>query len=259
DYVSTATAGVYDPRTKELVVVGSELNENVRVTIIHELTHALDDQHFDINGEKYEDRDDEIGFTFTAVIEGSASLVETAYVQSLTADEQRAYLEQATEAAAGVDIDAIPPILLIEQEFIYGNGAQLAFALDDAGGTDRIDEAFRDPPVTTEAVLEPDGYLADGEDTDPVPAPPADGEVIDEGVAGQFLLELLVNGRLGAGGVPEWSGDRYVVWEDGDSTCVSITYAGDAAEIEEALEDWQGRTGGSVEREDGRVVIANCT
>ena len=50
-----------------------------------------------------------------------------------------------------------------------------------------------------------------------------------------------------------------MVWEDGGSTCVSIAYAGDPEAFEDALEDWQDRTGGTVEREDGRAVLSSCS
>ena len=257
-YLTTGTAGVYRPDTKELVVRGAELTADVRVTLVHELTHALDDQVFGLDRPELDDREDESGFTFAALVEGNATLVEEQYVASLSSEERREYVEQAAAAAGGVDVTAIPPILFIEQEFLYGYGFAFAQALEAAGGNDRIDAAFEDPPLTSEAVLEPDSYLAD-EGRARVPAPDAEGDVVDEGIAGQFLLELLVNGQLGQDGVPEWVGDRYVVWEDGDQTCVRIAYVGDLEAIEDALDDWVDRTDGSVERSADVVTLTGCT
>ena len=42
-------AGFYDTETKELVVRGARLTPFVRQVLVHELTHALDDQHFDLD------------------------------------------------------------------------------------------------------------------------------------------------------------------------------------------------------------------
>ena len=60
-------------------------------------------------------------------------------------------------------------------------------------------------------------------------------------------------------GVPEWVGDRYVVWEEGDGTCVRIAYVGDLDELEDALATWEDRTGGRIERVDDTVTVTGCT
>ena len=257
-FYSTATAGFYDSETKELVVQGSELNEDLRVTLVHELTHALDDQVFGLERPELEDRTDEAGFGFSALVEGNASRVDGAYVESLSPGEQVEYFRQASEAAAGVDFDAFPPVLLLEEQFVYGNGLEFVQALVDDDGNDAVDDAFDSPPLTSEAVLEPETYL-EGEGAESVPPPAADGEVLEEGVGGQFLLELLVNGSLESGGVPEWVGDRYVVWEDGGQTCVRIAYVGDLDELEDALASWEDLTGGRIERVDDTVTVTGCT
>ena len=257
-FYSTATAGFYDSETKELVVQGSELNEDLRVTLVHELTHALDDQVFGLERPELEDRTDEADFGFSALVEGNASRVDGAYVESLSPGEQVEYFRQASEAAAGVDFDAFPPVLLLEEQFVYGNGLEFVQALVDDDGNDAVDDAFDSPPFTSEAVLEPETYL-EGEGAESVPPPAADGEVLEEGVGGQFLLELLVNGSLESGGVPEWVGDRYVVWEDGGQTCVRIGYVGDLDELEDALASWEDRTGGRIERVDDTVTVTGCT
>lgn len=257
-FYSTATAGFYDPETDELVVQGADLTANLRVTLVHELTHALDDQIFDLDRPELVDRTDEADFGFSAVVEGNASRVEGAYVESLSPDEQLEYFQQAGDAADAVDFDAIPPVLLIEQQFVYGNGLEFVLALVEDGGNESVDSALGAPPLTSEAVLEPETYLSD-EGREPVPTPEADGEITDEGVGGQFLLELLVNGALDGDGVPEWVGDQYVVWEDGDETCIRIAYIGDLDDLEEALSPWGDRTGGTVDRSGDTVRATACT
>jgi len=58
-----------------------------------------------------------------------------------------------------------------------------------------LDAAFREPPVSTEQVIHPDRYLA-GERPADVPAPQADGPVIDEG-AKERILEWIEEARRG--------------------------------------------------------------
>ena len=54
--------GFYDPETAELVIRGQAITPYTRQTIVHELTHALDDQHFELDRPEYDDLDDETGF-----------------------------------------------------------------------------------------------------------------------------------------------------------------------------------------------------
>ena len=103
------------------------------MTLVHELTHALDDQVFGLERPELEERTDEADFGFSALVEGNASRVDAAYVESLSPDEQVEYFRQAAEAAGGVDFDAFPPVLLLEEQFVYGNGLEFVQALVDDG------------------------------------------------------------------------------------------------------------------------------
>jgi hypothetical protein len=80
--------GFYDPESGELVVRGAELTPYVKTTIAHELVHALDDQHHDLDRPEYDDADDEVGLGFSAVAEGNARRIESAYRASLHEDER---------------------------------------------------------------------------------------------------------------------------------------------------------------------------
>ena len=42
-------AGFYDPDTKEMYVIGNHFSPYVNYILSHEFTHALQDQHFDLN------------------------------------------------------------------------------------------------------------------------------------------------------------------------------------------------------------------
>ena len=73
----TTTTGFYDPDTKKLSVRGDDLTDtDVKLTIVHELTHALQDQHFDLNRLDREVRDSGQSFAEDALIEGDATTVD---------------------------------------------------------------------------------------------------------------------------------------------------------------------------------------
>src|SRR5205823_11061795 len=66
--VGDAVVGFYDPKTKDLVVRGAELTPYVREVIVHELTHAVQDQHFGIDRPQLDKADDERGTAFTSLV-----------------------------------------------------------------------------------------------------------------------------------------------------------------------------------------------
>lgn len=240
--------GFYDPTTDELVVRGTSTSPYVRTVIAHELTHALDDQHFELDRPAIDEATDESGFGFTALVEGNASHVEAAYEdQVLTADERDESFAEESQIGADIDFASIPIVLYESIGAPYILGPALIDAILDDGGQARLDAAFATPPTTSEALVDPSTFLA-GQGSLPVPSPTADGEEIDRGVLGEFGLAQVVGEAAfvlgGFGGVADsvagWGGDQYVAWLDGDRACVRTNLVGDTpqdtAEIGEALQ-----------------------
>jgi hypothetical protein len=247
--------GFYDPETGELVVRGAELTPYVKTTIAHELVHALDDQHHDLDRPEYDDADDEVGLGFSAVAEGNARRIESAYRASLDEDERAQADAQELAVGGDVDVGGVPLVLLDLIGAPYLLGELFVEQVVDDGGDEALAEAFADPPRTSEQLLDPDRYLA-GEQAVEVPAPEVAGEVVDEGMVGQLVLTLMLAGELGMddarAAATGWGGDRGVAWRDGDRTCVTVTLVGDDAaetrELRDALDRW------SEEQDDARVV-----
>jgi hypothetical protein len=241
--------GFYDPEVGNLVVRGAALTPMTRVTLVHELTHALDDQHFELDRPQYDDAGtgdhdgdglpDEITFGFSAVVEGNASYVEDAYVETFTDEEQEQYDEE--QMAMSGEIPDVPEFLLQEVSLPYLLGPDLIGALYDDGGQERVDAAFAEPPSTSEGVFHPDKFL-DGETAVEVPKPEADPgtEVIwsDESfgeVATMMLLLLELDADTATEASEGWGGDRLVTWRDGDRSCVRANVVGDTPEDTEQL------------------------
>jgi hypothetical protein len=82
ELAAESVLGFYDPETKDLVVRGERPTPFLRQVLVHELTHALQDQHFNLQRPDLEQRDDETILTFDAVVEGDASRIEAAYFSS---------------------------------------------------------------------------------------------------------------------------------------------------------------------------------
>ena len=80
----------YDSDRKRIVVRGTHLDAEHRVTLAHELTHGLQDQHYDLT--KLQDAVHSSGAddALTALIEGDATRIEDEYYGQLDAADQRA-------------------------------------------------------------------------------------------------------------------------------------------------------------------------
>ena len=86
------TLGWYDDDREEMVVRGTDVDDTeVQLTVVHELTHALQDQHFDLP--HLDERADTSGeqAALGALIEGDATLVEHEYLWSLPQRVQDTY------------------------------------------------------------------------------------------------------------------------------------------------------------------------
>ncbi|MGH9157172.1 MAG: hypothetical protein ACRD1K_15335 [Acidimicrobiales bacterium] len=241
DFAADAVLGFYDPEADELLVRGRAATPLVRTTLVHELVHALEDQHFDLDRP---DLGDEAASAFQALAEGSAVVVEERYIRSLSAADRRA-ARGAERAQSRAVSDDVPEAVQIAFGFPYAFGPDLVKAVVNAGGQVRLDDAFARPPVSTEQVLEPARYLS-GDSPRPVPAPRADRPAFDDGEIGELFLILMLRAELPDRQAREsargWGGDHYVAWRDGGRTCVRMAFvmdsARDTAELEAALADW---------------------
>ena len=112
-FINMAPPGLYNARTKELRAVkkpGMDLNSlSFQVIFIHELTHALDDQYFDLRkmmeiAQSSSDAEIAIG----AIVEGSAMTVQQRYMNKifLSGKANRTQALQSMASAMG-DMQAV--------------------------------------------------------------------------------------------------------------------------------------------------------
>ncbi|MFN8038392.1 MAG: hypothetical protein U0Q07_04185 [Acidimicrobiales bacterium] len=254
--------GVYDPESGELLVRGQQLTPFTRVTIAHELAHALDDQWFDLADRERDVVDDDAAFGLTALVEGSAERVRTAYVEHLSAAERAELAQEEVAFGRAMDLSAVPPSLVEIVQSPYDKGADLVDRLVEQGGNDALDAAFADPPRSSSAVLHPAERLADVPVE--VAGPPADRAAAGDGVLGELtLFEVLqthvsaAEARAAAAG---WAGDRFVEWSQPDGTSclrddLKARTPEDLARLERALRSWANhRSGATVESVGDDVV-----
>jgi hypothetical protein len=251
EFNTVSTEGVaafYDPERKQVFVPDGPLTPSLRATLVHELTHALQDQHFELLA-KQDDAPDDQASAAQALIEGDAQRIEQAYVGSLSAADKTQYREETKrEGAEAADaLRGVPPIIraFFESPYVLGEGLMAALLLD--GGQDRIDQAFEDPPSSEEQLLDPFAFLGGDEPID-VPTPALEGgdTKVDAGDLGAITWYLLLAERLGPRtalqAVDGWGGDAYIIYRSQDRFCVRAAFQGDdpqeTAQMERALTAW---------------------
>jgi hypothetical protein len=226
--------GYYDPKTKELVVRGDTATVSVKHVVVHELTHALQDQWFGLDVNQKDQTDDQ-ALAYVSLVEGDAVRIEREYVASLSSTE-RQQLAQA-EAGSGGPPSGVPRVLIELLGFPYIAGPPFTSALLQARGQPGLDGAFKDRPAATSQVVQPELFL-NGDRPQIVSEPTADGAPFDRGVLGEVQTGVLLEGTVVSGALTRdqeqlaaraWAGDRYVAWTSGDSYCVRVRFAARSA------------------------------
>jgi len=170
--LDSQVAGYYDPDTKTMNVIepdaasqGKPLSFMDQVTYVHEFTHALQDQYFDLNKllPPEIEADPDHSLAVTSLVEGDATASMTLYMQAVEAKNPLAALSMLVDGVQAGDLTlpaGVPPILTDELIFPYTSGLDFVLALNKSGGYDAINAAFKNPPSTSEQILHPEKYLA---------------------------------------------------------------------------------------------------
>lgn len=261
DAAAEGVLGFYDTRTDQLVVRGEKTSPFVKTILVHELTHALQAQYFDIDRPELYEADDDSALGLDAVVEGDATRIENRYFESLNAEEQR-LVELELEQTVGSSSDSeVPETLLALISFPYQVGPQFLAELEKAGGTAKVDAALKDPPKTAEGLLHPERYLK-GEGARKVAKPAADGVVFDDGMVGELGLILLLSQAMPPQDALEaadgWGGDQYVAWRTGEGACVRFDLVMDTPkdfrQASSALKTWARMHGSATVKTSGETI-----
>ena len=233
---SSGVLAYYDPKTKRVVVRGQELTPATEVTLAHELTHALQDQHFNLKRMRSVAEREHASAALTALVEGDARRVDQLYAAQLPAARRTSYeqsrAEDSSRASDAIHAAGVPDSLVVLFQSPYLLGPPMLEVAESLDGKDAVDELFREPPRSESAFLTPTS-LADGDDTVGVDRPKLrDGERADgkPDVFGAFGLYLMLSSRIdpvrALAAADGWGGDAMITLRRGDTACVRATFAG---------------------------------
>lgn len=264
-YLGDAVLGFYDAPTGALVVRGAQTTAYVKTVLVHELTHALDDQHFDLDRPELDDAEDESAAAFSALAEGDAVRVEQLYLRSLDEDERGRAVAEQRAFGRSIEVPDLPPFVVQLIGFPYIAGPPFVDALVERGGERLVDTTFGAPPTTTESILRPDRFLAREAQVDVTP-PAAEGQVFDHGVMGAWAITTILGDAVGSEqarqAVEGWAGDAYVAWSSGGRTCVRASFvmdSGEAGVLADAWTTWgEGHPDARVGTAGNQVHLTAC-
>jgi hypothetical protein len=259
DLLAEQVGGYFDPWQKELTVRSDYPLGVLKVIMAHEITHALEDQYFDLGKMILESQDDDdLAFAHGSISEGSAMDVMLRYGAS---DPSLLLGAMGDSSIAQTDVLLkAPPYIAYSLVLPYVKG--LAFIQYWKSKGMSTDDIYANLPRSSEQILHPEKYGKDEPVAVVVPdlaerlgsfwSEVARGRLGEVGVSAVFLPLLspgpidvaAIAGATGTDYVASgWGGDAYVAYENSANGRVLVYWRTvwdtelDATEFEHAFHD----------------------
>ena len=220
--------GFYDCRRKDLAIVESPLAKGAVISneqklesvdvIAHELTHALQDQHFSIAKtlDNRSEDDDDSTIALRAVLEGDATLAGFGFIAGRMDDQvldafvkhipemEKQFAEKTRDVPFGIREPFI---------FQYMQGVRFVAEAYHRDGWPGVNALYAHPPQSTQQILNPWMYF-----DRPAPVPQVhiagyekvlkDWKKSDESAAGELILRVVIQATLGKDSLLRRTGQR---------------------------------------------------
>jgi hypothetical protein len=202
---AAGTLAFYDFDKKVVYVRGTgAFTVETRVTLAHELTHVLQDEHFDLPKLEKRAADSRSGSSdaLTSIIEGDASRIQDRYLGEQSSVDKEAYdlLSARSADQAKQRTQHVPAVVSTYFSAPYIFGPQVVRVLEAIGGHAAINAALTGPTPSTRIYLDPTAVnaaptlpevpsLKEGEKT--LPTFSRNDDVFDH-----FTLYLMLAARL---------------------------------------------------------------
>ncbi|HSI14398.1 MAG TPA: hypothetical protein VK961_20275 [Chthoniobacter sp.] len=247
DLLSEQVAAFYDQHQHKLFMYEDASLENAqnRVVLAHELTHALQDQHFGLSRLPLEQKtNDDRAEAASALVEGDATLVMSEFMLKNMSKQMFKDSMVASFTQNMKQLETAPRYLREMLVFPYLRGQEFCAALYGRGGYEAVSKAYAHPPSSTAQILHPQKYMS---------TPPEEPIVIEwkalkvkdqeptaDNVVGEMGIRILftewLDASTGEKAATGWRGDRYLYYGDGEALVWKTVWATaeDATEFFEA-------------------------
>ncbi len=232
DLLTEQIAGLYDPKAHEFYIADWIPPEEQRMVMSHELTHALEDQYFQIEDwVKVARPNDDAELARESVLEGSAMAAMLDYMlkekglklRDLPDIDPSLFVGDLSETPM---IKKAPPFIKDFLMFPYFSGLTFSMSVLKTDGWHGFSSVFEKPPANSQQILHPElyrsGTIPKSLTLDlPTHSPEASWTKLEENSLGEFgwkevLKQFLDDDRarlLSAA----WDGDLYATYEQKDA------------------------------------------
>jgi hypothetical protein len=228
DVLTEQVEGLYDPKTQEFYIADWSPLDDQRMVMAHELTHALEDQHFQIERwVKAARPNEDAELARDAVLEGSAMAAMVDYLMLSTGRSLKDLPDFDPSMLLGdlgstPTLQKAPPFLKDTLIFPYIGGLSFSAAILRNTGWAALPGVFEKPPVSTQQILHPALYRS-GRIPKTVVLPALEKFLgsnwtkLDENIMGEYgwkeVLKQFLEEERAKMLAAAWDGDRYAVFE----------------------------------------------
>ncbi len=258
ELLTSQVGGYYDPRRKYLVIVqrqggllgeelkkkyGEDLSTRMEETVlVHELTHAIQDQHFNLGKFAKSDPLADEGVARLALIEGDATLAMYNFFTAMNLENMpgiekmlgevlknpQQIIDMSPDMPGAKEMAAAPAWFRDNLLFSYMQGFVFCISVKKLGGQKLLDHAFTlDPPRSSEQILHPEKWHTKRDDPISITWPdlaktlPGFAKLSEEQLGEQtikvLLREAVKDDDEAAAAAAGWGGDRFAVYEKNGS------------------------------------------
>ena len=225
-------AGLYDPKAHEFYIANWIPLNDQRMVMAHELTHALQDQHFKIETWLKAARpNDDAELAREAFLEGSATAAMIDYLLQGTGKSVTEMPEFDPSILTGdlgntPSLQKAPPFIKDTLVFPYFSGMTFTAAALKPGGWSSLGKVFSNPPASTQQIMHPNLYKS-GHVPQRVTLPSVEKQLgkdwkkLDDNLLGEFgwleVLKQFLDEPRAKPLAAAWEGDRYQLFENQSS------------------------------------------
>jgi hypothetical protein len=221
-------AGYYDPKAQQFYLADWIELEGQKPVMAHELTHALQDQHFNLKRfEKWPKGDSDAELAAHALIEGDATLAMTHYMERHLLVALAFLKSLQSQEISSEQFKRAPRALRESLLFPYEEGSNWAEQVYDRGGWNLVSKAFTKLPQSSEQIMHPEKYFSYEApikimlpDLRPLLGPTwkrLDADVNGEWGLYLILDEYLKNSQASKQAAAGWGGDQFALYEAANS------------------------------------------
>jgi hypothetical protein len=249
-------AGYYDPKAQQFYLADWIELEGQKPVMAHELTHALQDQHFNLKRfDKWPKGDSDAELAAHALIEGDATLAMTLYMAKHPMVALAFIRSLGSQDISSEQFKRAPRALRESLLFPYEAGSSWATQVYRRGGWDMVSKAFDKLPQSSEQIMHPDKYFAYEApvkltlpELKPLLGPA--WKRLDTDVNGEWGLYLILDEYLNNASESKqaasgWGGDQFQLYEGAtanDVFVVQMTEWDTATDAREFYAAYQERT-----------------